>query len=360
MATYSASETGAIPGLNALRFFGALSVVFLHVGSYRFFKDHGIASYHTLVSGKTGVILFYVISGFLITSLAIDEIRRHRSFNFLHFLQRRCLRLLPLYYLAIACIFILHVLGLASVPSQAWPYAIFYAYNFVPASGYNGLLGSFHTLATEEQFYLIYGATLGALFSSAGHFVTKQFLLLTVLALLLYYGDDIGRWVSTVIDTYKPKRIIFNAMSPLLIGCIGALIAKCYTFRRTLIIVTENNKVSQALQAFILFVSTYLFVGYALDHKSVELLATAFVLLILYLYFFRDGFLSRILDMEPLHYFGSISYGIYVWQAVINGTGAGSRWIDSPYLSTSIVFLVSVLSFELYEKRFLRLKRYEA
>ena len=359
MPIYTSSETGSIPGLNALRFFGALSVVLLHVGSYGFFRDHGIALYHPLVSGKTGVILFYVISGFLITSLAIDEIRKDGSFNFLLFLQRRCLRLFPLYYMAIASIFVLHFLGLTSVPSQAWSYAIFYAYNFVPSSGYNGLLGSFHTLATEEQFYLLYGATLGALFTTARLVAAKQFALLAMLLLLLNFAGDIGSWIETLIDTYKPKRIIFNAMTPLLIGCIGALIAKSNTFNRALMAVEKNSRISQALQAYMLFASLYLFVGYAQGHKSVHLLSVAFVLLITNLYYFRDSLLSKLLSMEPLHYLGSVSYGIYVWQAVINGTGSGSRWIDSPYLSTSLVFLASILSFELYEKRFLRLKRYQ-
>ena len=70
-----------VPSLNSLRFFGALSVIFLHLGSYAYFKEMGLEKYHVLVSGNTGVQLFYVLSVFLITVLAVNEINKREQFS---------------------------------------------------------------------------------------------------------------------------------------------------------------------------------------------------------------------------------------------------------------------------------------
>ena len=129
MKVYTGIKTGHIPGLNALRFLGALSVIFLHLGSSQFFLDLGLENYHRLISGNTGVILFYVLSGFLITSLAIDEVTKNGSFNIIYFLQRRSLRLFPLYYLALLVIFMLSFFGVTRISDAGWLYAVFYAFN---------------------------------------------------------------------------------------------------------------------------------------------------------------------------------------------------------------------------------------
>ena len=147
-----------VPSLNSLRFLGALFVILLHTGSYVWFEARGIERFHILISGSTGVVLFYVLSGFLLTSLALDEIARTSSFSFKRFFARRAFRLFPLYFLALGFLAILDKLGVTQISRTSWKYALAYSYNFVPEAQYNGLLGSLHTLGTEEHFYLFFAA----------------------------------------------------------------------------------------------------------------------------------------------------------------------------------------------------------
>lgn len=356
---YKSSTTGQIPGLNALRFFGAISVVFLHLGSYHWFKALGLETSHRLVSGVTGVILFYVISGFLITCLAIDEIKRSGRFDFLKFIQRRSLRLFPLYYLALLSIFIISLLGWTDVPSESWPYAIFYGYNMVPKEAYNSLLGAFHTLATEEQFYLLYGLLLFIAFGlKRVSYLYASLLVAFLLILVVFTNEHVAALFQQYEDSHFLERWLISAVDPLLIGCLTAIIVKSDIFLACLHKVCTNRFTSVLVCSSILLLSIYLFLGYAYGHQSVEWLSVSFSLFIVVLYFFRNTVISKSLEWSPLVYLGTISYGIYVWQAVINGTGPRARWIESPYLSTALVFLVAVISYEYYEKKFLKLKKH--
>ena len=98
--------------------------------------------------GNSGVDLFFVLSGFLITSLLIlDRTSPHFYWNFY---WKRALRILPLYLVALA--------ALAALSPQTWRYvllSLFFVANFAPALHVISS-GPFWTLAIEEQFYLIW------------------------------------------------------------------------------------------------------------------------------------------------------------------------------------------------------------
>lgn len=148
------------------------------------------------------------------------------------------------------------------------------------------------------------------------------------------------------------------AVDPLAIGCIAAIIARSSFFLRLMEKICPDNVASAVVCMVILLLGVYLFIGFAYGHRSRELLSIGFSLIIVSLYFFRNALFLKALEWSPLDYLGTISYGIYVWQAVINGTGPNARWIESPFLSTALVFFVSIISYEFYEKRFLRLKKH--
>lgn len=130
--------------IDALRALSIMLVLFAHAGI-------------TIVPGGTGVTIFFVISGFVITNVLVNEYRQIAGFRVIAFFARRALKILPpLLALAIipsALLFKPLNLELEAVASQ-----IFFYYNwFILASGESGVLpwtGVVWSLAIEEQFYI--------------------------------------------------------------------------------------------------------------------------------------------------------------------------------------------------------------
>ena len=143
---------GYVPALDGVRAFAVLAVVALHGGTH-------------LNGGFIGVDVFFVLSGFLITTLLLQEWRARGDFRLRAFYVRRARRLLPALALTLVGVTVL-------VAAFAWYYdggvrygfavlsVIFYAGNWVAAfTVHQGALGPLtHTwsLAIEEQFYLLW------------------------------------------------------------------------------------------------------------------------------------------------------------------------------------------------------------
>lgn len=340
-----------VPSLNSLRFLGAMSVIFLHLGSYQLFADRGLERWHILISGATGVALFFVLSGFLLTSLALDEVDRTGSFSFIRFFKRRASRLFPLYFAAIGLIGLLQLLTVVSIPPTGYLYALAYSYNFVPTSGYVGQLGPFHTLSTEEHFYLLFGL----IFMLVSYLGRKTvWILIPALFLLLAVSLDLFRPLFESFEaSYFVERWTPFAIKPILIGVLGAFVYKSPIIRAKLapFFVAERSKSTGAAVLLVLFLALYLS---QVVVPNIVLLSVGFLFLFASLVLNQQSWVSRFLSNRVLVYFGTISYGLYVWSAVIIGTGPRSMLITSPVLAVATIFGLSALSYQFLEKRFLK------
>ncbi len=161
---------GHIQSLDGLRGLAILLVLTVHLWRPETRTALGMAITRTARAGWTGVDLFFVLSGFLITGLLIDSRARP---NFLrNFFARRALRILPLYTLFLVVSLVLlplwfDHLGLSQRPSFGnradaahWPWYALFVSNYwmaladrFPAGWSNSLTWS---LAVEEQFYLLW------------------------------------------------------------------------------------------------------------------------------------------------------------------------------------------------------------
>ena len=153
---------GRMPELDGLRGL-AITLVLWHNVSAGQYTGGAIARLINLLSntGWVGVQLFFVLSGFLITGILLDE--KGAPLQLRDFYVRRVLRIFPVYYVALAVVFIVLPLMLATpswltLPpdlSQAWYW--FYLNNWSsPFLGDVPALGHFWSLAVEEQFYLLW------------------------------------------------------------------------------------------------------------------------------------------------------------------------------------------------------------
>ena len=160
------SQAGVVPALDGLRGIAIVLVLLHHFTYYRPTSgiDAQIAS--VLFFFWTGVDLFFVLSGFLITGILLDSRGSDRYFS--SFYARRILRIFPLYYLVLFIAFVvlpnfpaLHAVllgqeGEVVLPAQ-WPYWFFLANFSIADRGWaHGWVDIAWSLAIEEQFYLVW------------------------------------------------------------------------------------------------------------------------------------------------------------------------------------------------------------
>jgi peptidoglycan/LPS O-acetylase OafA/YrhL len=100
------------------------------------------------------VIVFFVISGFLITRLMLQEYTRNGQVSLKRFYARRTLRLFPALYAYIACVCLLWLAGVLHLHARDIWHSITYTVNFLPARAKP--IGHLWSLSNEEQFYLLW------------------------------------------------------------------------------------------------------------------------------------------------------------------------------------------------------------
>ncbi|WP_332772246.1 acyltransferase family protein [Pseudomonas sp. ESBL1] len=149
-----------IPGVDGLRAIAVLLVLFFHAG------------FSNLSGGYVGVDVFFVISGFLITRLIIDEYLATGRFDFGRFYYRRARRLFPAMFTTVAITMVVAILLFTPQHLKRFGgevlYSIFSLSNFffLSESGYFNTASDFkpllHTwsLSVEEQFYLLWPAAM--------------------------------------------------------------------------------------------------------------------------------------------------------------------------------------------------------
>ncbi len=332
-----------IKGFNGLRAIAALLVVFTHLEWLEPLQGTGLVP---MLTGGTGVQLFFVLSGFLITYLLITEAAKTGRINIKYFFIRRALRILPLYFIVIISVSLIHFFLWPSTSIKGLFFAIAYIYNFVPVWWYSGLLGHLWSLAVEEHFYLIWPILFSAMWFKYQKRLIRLLIAIMVISMsfpvllshvyFLKTNFFISRWTPCV---------AFN----LLLGCITAIIL--HPKNMDLFI----KKLFELKLSIILFVLLW---SHSLWINLPELLSTilrgvAFAQLIGWCYVHQNSILVRLLDVKPLKYLGKISYGIYMYQGVLLSTSAGrlkgQLWPLPTAYALMILIIITPLSYHYLE-----------
>jgi peptidoglycan/LPS O-acetylase OafA/YrhL len=141
---------GRIPSLDGLR---AVSII-LVMASHAIQGTHSFLFRLFFLHADLGVRVFFIISGFLITSLLLQERAEAGRISLLLFYIRRTLRILPPFVLFVVAVATLNALGIIQVPPGNWVYALTYTMNFDTHAPW--VLGHLWSLSVEEQFYLLW------------------------------------------------------------------------------------------------------------------------------------------------------------------------------------------------------------
>lgn len=342
------TTSGYIPGLDGIRALAVFFVIFEHsVIHGEYIRYSGIG----LHAGRTGVDLFFVLSGYLITTLLLREETRTGTISLRHFYIRRALRLFPALWLYLLVVGTLTAGGwLPHNPWHSFVSSFLYVRNIV-GRGYE--TDHLWSLSIEEQFYLLWPLVVIAL---PRRNVARLVIGLGAIAAITSWRVYATKY-GLASDGALCIRSDFRFDSPL-IGCVLALIYAIFPdcVRRANGTSLRSDVLTvlglAMLAGWIFFRPENSIVPGTLDTWA----CLIGVILVLS-QTGRAGYISGCLTWAPLVYTGRISYGVYLWQMLFVGPPTpGFETIRSLPLGILLTFTVAIVSYTYLETPILRLK----
>jgi peptidoglycan/LPS O-acetylase OafA/YrhL len=296
------------PELDGLRALAVLMVITVHMHS---------RSWQWL-AGSRGVTIFFVLSGFLITSLALKEEGAEGRLSLAAFYSRRCFRILPLYYLVLG-VYVLLICGLDvggpahKLPfTRALPYYLFYLQEFSVLTDSHGTPPFYHSwsLGIEEKFYLVWPLLCFA---------------------LLWQRKHVRLW--TALGLIVPLTMMGRFFQPyacILFGCALALIGVRKWMKSTAVL-------ALGLGALSIFQ-----IGISAKHPSNWETTGYAAIFTVVLASLRNtaGIVKTALSWRPLTHVGRVSYGVYLVHLLC--LNAAEKVTSNPLASYIGAALVSI------------------
>ena len=340
-----------IKGLDGIRAIAVILVIVSHLGIYPKLTELGLwrPAFLPLFSGLSGVHVFFVLSGFLITYLLVVEHVSTGQISLKDFYIRRALRILPLYLLVVTLVAVMELVGQAGTKPISFLYAFTFTYNMMPKEAYSPILGHTWSLAVEEHFYLVWPLCFSLLF------MQRKVLLLIICSLVVLASIWLQIAIEPLRNNYFVERWSLPAGSSIAIGALAALaLGICK--------MPLGHTLSGPFG--LVFSGLLYFHSLALDELpwgiSGQLRALGVAFLLLWIFSNQTSFLVRALEFRPLAYIGIISYGLYMWQGFFLSTGPGrgvsQTWPPASATGLVLLLLVAPLSYHAFEKPLLRIK----
>ena len=314
----SNNKSKYLPSIDSLRALAVLAVIIYHV------------DVNYLPGGFLGVDLFFVLSGYLISSLIIKEYRKTGSLNLYNFYIRRARRLLPAVYFMITVGLVVMVLFnevllrkshldaiFGYIYSSNWWY-IFHKLDYFDSFGAQSPFKHLWSLAIEEQFYMIFPLLFLLVNrkkkSKDGTYKLNKNFLYVVLGLIL---------VSLIVhillfDINNISRIYFGTDTrafSLLVGVVGAIL---YPMERLHAKVTPQQNMIYSVVSLVSIATLITVMIYTSEYNTLLyrggfLLVAILGLIVIISSGKQHTLMSRLLSFKPIVFIGKISYSLYLW-----------------------------------------------
>jgi len=361
------TNTIYFPGLNGLRFLAAFLVIVHHIeqfkGIYKLPNHFHLAFIN--IAGGLGVTLFFVLSGYLITYLLLKEKKQYNTISLPKFYIRRILRIWPLYYLLVILGFFVfpNIIPNTIIPSVRdsnfhlnlllyvclIPNISLQFFNAVP------FIAPLWSVGVEEQFYLIWPVIIKFIKIKL---VTVLLIIIASISFLRYLLPFSN---NSIISNFGFFLELFR------IDCmaIGGVFAYLLFHKKDNILNVIFNRVFQTMSFIVLFICLFKGLIFPFHHT---VYAVLFGLIIINVSTNPKSILK--LEWKPIIWLGKISYGLYVFHGVIIFSilyyfrnlinSINNLYLRDVFIYSIVFFFtisISYLSYNFYEKRFLRIKQ---
>jgi len=366
------SERVYFPQFDVIRFFAAFMIViyhsyiawtgwfnvpgFLSTGDYKTFSPIGQHVDRFLHNLPLGVDIFFFISGYLLTLLLVMEKNKFGKVNIPKFYIRRGLRIWPLYFFLIALApFIVNWLG-DKQPEYARTLLLVNNFQTMATQTWEYPFAHFWSICIEEHFYIVWPLIIAL--------VPSRKLVPTIIALIgLSWGYKIYTYIFLQTNWYELYLHILSRMDVILMGGLLAVL-----HIRKSIVFKLNGYITMGLMALLVVMLAFddvsdfanMFNGVLRRPVYMALLALPMMDLL-----FNPERTSLFKKRNPFLYLGKVSYGIYMYGnilvPIIIKKLMLAHHIQNMYIYFATVFslslIVPIISYELMEKPFLKLKQ---
>lgn len=354
--------------LNAIRFIAALLVIIFHTEKFKLFLNVPDYSGNRVVSiiGSLGVVLFFVLSGFLISFLLFKEQEITKTISIKDFYIRRILRIWPLYFLIIIlALFIIPFINFFTITGfernivydnliyKLLLYVFFLPNMVLALFAFIPYASQLWSIGAEEQFYLVW--------PFLNKKINNKWLLLSG---VIFIYLIIKFYVPFLIPSgvYRDVFVQFWESMPIDCMAIGGLFALIIYETSPFTLFIRKILFNKLFQWIILILTVSLiYLGIHFPYFQYEVYSVLFGILICNFAANKN----RIFSMEnsTTNFLGKISYGLYMFHPIaivfsiklLRKFHLLSNYILYPVILI-LVIVMSALSYEFFEKKFLNKK----
>lgn len=339
-----------IPSLDGFRAISILMVLYGHLGGTRNYPTAAVGIFGRWLGdlGHLGVLVFFVISGFLITTLLMGERAKTGTISLKQFYLRRVLRIFPAFYVLILALLLATWLRWIDLGERDFLFATTYTVNYYPDHPWQ--IGHLWSLSIEEQFYLLWPLALLVLRE-------RRALILAIAA--IFAAPLLRAAIREYILHVNPHSVladmsIFPAMFDYIAtGCALALLRPW--------LLTRNWYLRLTASRWLLLLVPLIFLINRMDGYTLAMLVGSPILNICIALLIESctrherTLAGRFLNWKPVAALGVLSYSLYLWQQPFLDRHSDA-WTDAFPQNLVFAFAAALLSYFVVERAFLGLR----